>query len=145
MAIEPQGYFTTDPSIGGGSGAMRELLDPMDPAGAYRAFLAGRLYPSEVGDYSNLTSSSPLTQGGPFNLLPTPEGALTLGMGYINPIFGGLTRGAISARNAEALETLANQGILQVVQPAEPSCKVRYPHRRKTCRTFFRNKKIFRL
>lgn len=125
MAIEPQGYFTTDPSIGGGSGAMRELLDPMDPAGAYRAFLAGRLYPSEVGDYSNLTSTSPLTQGGPFNLLPTPEGALTLGMGYINPILGGLTRGAINARNAEALETLANQGILQVVNPAEPSSGLR--------------------
>ena len=125
MAIEPSGYFTTDPSIGGGSGAMRELLDPMDPAGAYRAFLAGRLYPSEVGDYSNLTSASPLTSGGPFNLLPTPEGALTLGMGYINPILGGLTRGAISGRNAEALETLANQGILQVVQPADPSSGIR--------------------
>jgi hypothetical protein len=74
-----------------------------------------------VGDYSNLTSTSPLTSGGPFNLLPTPEGALTLGVGAINPLFGLLTRGAISGRNAEALETLANQGILQVAQPAEPS------------------------
>ena len=119
--IQPSGYFTQVPEIGGGSGAMSNLLDPMDPAGAYRAFLAGRLYPSEVGDYSNLTSTSPLTSGGPFNLLPTPEGALTLGVGAINPLFGILTRGAINARNAEALETLANQGILQVVEPAEPS------------------------
>ena len=121
MAIEPQGYFTTDPSIGGGSGAMSNLLDPMDPAGAYKAFLAGRLYPSEVGDYSNLTSTSPLTSGGPFNLLPTPEGALTLGVGAINPLFGLLTRGAISGRNAEALETLVKSGILTAEKPAEPS------------------------
>ena len=119
--INPQGYFTTDPSIGGGSGAMSNLLDPMDPAGAYKAFLAGRLYPSEVGDYSNLTSTSPLTSGGPFNLLPTPEGALTLGVGAINPLFGLLTRGAISGRNAEALETLVKSGILTAEKPAEPS------------------------
>ena len=123
--IQPQGYFTQDPVLGGGSGAMSDLLDPMDPAGAYKAFLAGRLYPTEVGDYSNLTSKSPLTSGGPFNLLPTEEGALTLGMGYINPLFGALTRGAISGRNAEALETLANEGILQVVNPAEPSSGLR--------------------
>ena len=121
MAIEPQGYFTQDPVLGGGSGAMSNLLDPMDPAGAYKAFLAGRLYPTEVGDYSNLTSKSPLTSGGPFNLLPTSEGALTLGMGYINPLAGLLTRGAISGRNAEALETLVQSGILTAEKPAEPS------------------------
>jgi len=119
--INPQGYFTQDPVLGGGSGAMRELLDPMDPAGAYKAFIAGRLYPTEVGDYSNLTSKSPLTSGGPFNLLPTPEGALTLGVGAINPLFGLLTRGAISGRNAEALETLVKSGVLTAEKPAEPS------------------------
>ena len=119
--IQPQGYFTQDPVLGGGSGSMSYLLDPMDPAGAYRAFLAGKLYPTEVGDYSNLTSTSPLTSGGPFNLLPTAEGALTLGAGAINPIFGPLIRGAISGRNAEALETLVKSGILTAEKPAEPS------------------------
>lgn len=124
MAIEPQGYFTTDPSIGGGSGAMRELLDPMDPAGAYRAFLNSRLFPSDVGDYSNITSAGALSSG-PFGLIPTGEGLVTGVAGAVNPLFGLLTRGAISGRNAEALETLANQGILQVVNPAEPSSGIR--------------------
>jgi len=124
MAIEPQGYFTTDPSIGGGSGAMRELLDPMDPAGAYRAFLNSRLFPSDVGDYSNITSAGALSSG-PFGLIPTGEGLVTGAAGAVNPLAGLLTRGAISARNAEALETLANQGILQVVNPAEPSSGIR--------------------
>jgi len=124
MAIEPQGYFTTDPSIGGGSGAMRELLDPMDPAGAYRAFLNSKLFPSDVGDYSNITSAGALSSG-PFGLIPTGEGLVTGAAGAVNPLAGLLTRGAISARNAEALETLANQGILQVVNPAEPSSGIR--------------------
>lgn len=119
--INPQGYFTQDPVLGGGTGEYKYLLDPMDPAGAYKALLSGALYPSDVNNYENLTSSSPLTSGGPFNLLPTAEGAVTLGMGYINPIFGMLTRGAISGRNAEALETLANQGILQTITPAKES------------------------
>lgn len=119
--INPQGYFTQDPALGGGTGEYKYLLDPSDPAGAYKALLSGALYPTDVNNYENLTSSSPLTSGGPFDLLPTREGALTLGMGYINPIFGLLTRGAISGRNAEALETLANQGILQTITPAEPS------------------------
>lgn len=123
--INPQGYFTQDPALGGGTGAMSYLLDPMDPAGAYKALLSGVLYPQDVNNYENLTSRSPLTSGGPFDLLPTAEGATTLGMGYINPIFGMLTRGAISARNAEALETLANQGILQTITPAESSSGVR--------------------
>lgn len=119
--INPQGYFTQDPVLGGGTGEYKYLLDPMDPAGAYKALLSGALYPSDVNNYENLTSSSPLTSGGPFDLLPTAEGATTLGMGLINPIFGLLTRGAISGRNAEALETLANQGILQTITPAESS------------------------
>jgi len=119
--INPQGYFTQDPVLGGGTGEYKYLLDPMDPAGAYKALLSGALYPSDVNNYENITSSSPLTSGGPFNLLPTAEGAVTLGVGAINPLFGLLTRGAISGRNAEALETLANQGILQVVTPAEKS------------------------
>ena len=119
--INPQGYFTQDPSIGGGTGEYKYLLDPSDPAGAYKALLSGVLYPQDVNNYENLTSRSPFTSGGPFDLLPTAEGAMTLGMGYINPIFGLLTRGAISGRNAEALETLANQGILQTITPAESS------------------------
>ena len=118
--IKPSGYFTTDPSIGGGSGAMRELLDPMDPAGAYRAFLNSRLFPSDVGDYSNITSSGAFGTG-PFSLIPTGEGLVTGVAGAVNPFAGLLARGAISGRNAEALETLANQGILQVINPAEPS------------------------
>jgi len=118
--IQPSGYFTTDSSIGGGSGAYRELLDPMDPAGAYRAFLNSKLFPSDVGDYSNITSAGALSSG-PFGLIPTGEGLVTGAAGAVNPLAGLLTRGAISARNAEALETLANQGILQVVNPAEPS------------------------
>jgi len=115
--IKPSGYFTTDPSIGGGSGAMRELLDPMDPAGAYRAFLNSRLFPTDIGNYENITSSGALASG-PFNLIPTGEGMVTAAAGAVNPIVGGLTRGAISARNAEALETLANQGILERITPA---------------------------
>ena len=124
MAIQPQGYFTTDPSIGGGSGAMRELLDPMDPAGAYRAFLNSRLFPSDVGNYENITSSGALASG-PFGLIPTEEGLVTGAMGAVNPMFGAVTRGAINARNAEALETLANQGILQAINPADPSSGLR--------------------
>ena len=120
MAIQPSGYFTTDPSIGGGSGAMRELLDPMDPAGAYRAFLSSKLFPTDVGDYSNITSAGTLATG-PFSLIPTGEGMMTAAAGAVNPIVGGLTRGAINARNAEALETLANQGILETVTPAAQS------------------------
>jgi len=122
--IQPSGYFTTDSSIGGGSGAYRELLDPMDPAGAYRAFLNSKLFPSDVGDYSNITSAGALSSG-PFGLIPTGEGLVTGAAGAVNPLAGLLTRGAISARNAEALETLANQGILQVVNPAEPSSGIR--------------------
>ena len=76
--IQPQGYFTTDPVLGGGSGAMRELLDPADPAGAYRAFINSRLFPANVGDYQNITSAGQLTSG-PFNLIPTGEGLMTAG------------------------------------------------------------------
>ena len=118
--IQPQGYFTTDPVLGGGSGALRNLLDPADPAGAYRAFLNSRLFPSDVGNYKNITSSGALASG-PFNLIPTGEGMMTAAVGAVNPIIGGLTRGAINRRNAEALETLANAGILEAVKPADAS------------------------
>jgi len=119
--IGPSGYFTTDPSIGGGkANTFQYLLDPMDPAGAYRAFINSRLFPSDIDNYQNITSSGALTSG-PFSLLPTSEGFMTAAAGYVNPLAGGLTRGAINARNAEALETLANQGILQTVKSAEPS------------------------
>ena len=118
--IQPQGYFTTDPVLGGGSGALRNLLDPSDPAGAYRAFLNSRLFPADVGNYANITSSGALASG-PFNLIPTGEGLMTAGFGAVNPIIGGLTRGAINRRNAEALETLANLGILETVTPADAS------------------------
>lgn len=124
--IKPQGYYTSDPSIGGGkANTFQYLLDPSDPAGAYKAFLSGKLFPTDVGDYSNITSKSPLTQGGPFNILPTSEGALSLGIGAVNPIFGFMTRGAINARNAEALETLANAGILETITPAKESTGLR--------------------
>ena len=119
--IEPSGYFTTDPSIGGGkSDAFQYLLDPMDPAGAYRALLQSKLYPTDIGNYENITSSGTLASG-PFNLIPSGEGITTAIMGAVNPIAGFATRGAINARNAEALETLAKQGILTAVKPAEDS------------------------
>ena len=118
--IEPSGYFTQDPSIGGGTGYFKSLLDPSDPAGAYKAFLSSKLFPSDVGDYSNITSSGTFGTG-PFSLIPTGEGLMTAAVGAVNPIVGGLTRGAINARNAEALETLANAGILTAVKPAEAS------------------------
>jgi hypothetical protein len=118
--IDVQGYFTQDPTIGGGTGYFKSLLDPMDPAGAYRALLQSKLYPTDIGNYENITSSGTLATG-PFNLIPTGEGVMTAAMGAVNPIAGGLTRGAINARNAEALETLANAGILETVTPAEAS------------------------
>ena len=118
--IDVQGYFTQDPSIGGGTGYFKSLLDPMDPAGAYRAFLNSRLFPTDIGNYENITSSGTLASG-PFNLIPTGEGMMTAAVGAVNPIFGGLTRGAINARNAEALETLAKAGILETITPAEAS------------------------
>ncbi len=118
--IDVQGYFTQDPSIGGGTGYFKSLLDPMDPAGAYRALLQSKLYPTDIGNYENITSSGTLASG-PFNLIPTGEGVMTAAMGAVNPFLGGLTRGAINARNAEALETLAKAGILQTITPAEPS------------------------
>ena len=122
--ISPSGYFTTDPSIGGGSGAMRDLLDPMDPAGAYRAFINSRLFPTDIGNYQNITSTGALASG-PFNLIPTGEGVITGAAGFVSPVAGGLTRAAINARNAEALETLAKQGILETIKPAEPSTGIR--------------------
>jgi|9_EtaG_2_1085328.scaffolds.fasta_scaffold01575_1 hypothetical protein len=118
--IQPQGYFTTDPVLGGGSGALRNLLDPADPAGAYRAFLNSRLFPANVGDYQNITSSGQLASG-PFNLIPTGEGLTTALAGAVNPITGIAARGAINRRNAEALETLANLGILETITPADAS------------------------
>jgi len=122
--INVQGYFTQDPSIGGGTGYFKSLLDPGDPAGAYKALLASKLYPSDIGDYENITSSGALATG-PFNLIPTGEGMMTTAMGAVNPIAGTLTRGAINARNVDALETLANQGILQTITPAEQSKGIR--------------------
>jgi hypothetical protein len=122
--INVQGYFTQDPAIGKGTGYFKSLLDPGDPAGAYKALLASKLYPSDIGDYKNITSSGTLATG-PFNLIPTGEGMMTTAMGAVNPIAGALTRGAINARNADALETLANQGILQTIKPAEESSGIR--------------------
>jgi hypothetical protein len=118
--IDVQGYFTQDPTIGGGTGYFKSLLDPMDPAGAYRALLQSKLYPTDIGNYENITSSGTLASG-PFNLIPTGEGVITAAAGAVNPIAGLLTRGAINARNAEALETLAKQGILQTITPAKES------------------------
>jgi hypothetical protein len=122
--IDPSGYFTTDSSIGGGSGAMKNLLDPNDPAGAYRAFLESKLYPSDVGDYSNITSKGALASG-PFNLVPTGEGMLTTAMGAVNPLFGLMTQGALNARNADALETLVKSGILTAEKTADSSQGIR--------------------
>ena len=125
--IEPQGYYTLDPSIGGGVSrdeGFQYLLDPSKTAGAYRASLQSNLFPSDVGNYDYITSSSPFTQGGPFNLLPTGEGLLTFGTSYVNPLAGLATRAAISSRNAEALETLADQGILTRLKDPEPSGKL---------------------
>ena len=125
MAIQPSGYFTTDPSIGGGKAdTFQYLSDPMDPAGAYRALLQSKLYPTDVGNYENITSSGAFSTG-PFSLIPTGEGMMTAGVGAVNPILGGLTRGAINARNAEALETLAKAGILTAERPADPSSGLR--------------------
>jgi len=121
MEIQPSGYFTTDPSIGGGKAdSFQYLLDPMDPAGAYRAFLNSRLFPTDIGNYENITSSGTFGTG-PFSLIPTGEGLMTAAVGAVNPIAGFATRGAINARNAEALETLAKQGILQTITPADAS------------------------
>ena len=94
--IEPSGYFTQDPSIGGGTGYFKSLLDPSDPAGAYKAFLSSKLFPSDVGDYSNITSSGAFGTG-PFSLIPTGEGLMTAAVGAVNPIAGFATRGAINA------------------------------------------------
>ena len=119
--IQPSGYFTTAPELGGGKGnTFQYLLDPNDPAGAYRAFLNSRLFPTDVGNYDNITSSGALASG-PFNLIPTGEGIVTAGAGAVNPLAGIATRGAINRRNAEALETLAKAGILETITPAERS------------------------
>ena len=119
--IQPSGYFTTAPELGGGKGnTFQYLLDPNDPAGAYRAFLNSRLFPTDVGNYDNITSSGALASG-PFNLIPTGEGMVTAGAGAVNPLAGIATRGAINRRNAEALETLAKAGILETITPAERS------------------------
>jgi hypothetical protein len=123
--IGPSGYFTTDPSIGGGkANTFQYLLDPMDPAGAYKAALSSKLFPTDVGNYENITSSGTLASG-PFNLIPTGEGMMTAAVGAVNPIFGFMTRGAINSRNAEALETLANAGILETITPAKESTGLR--------------------
>lgn len=121
VQIKPTGYFTQDPVLGGGSGDFSYLLDPSQTAGAYKALIDGALLPADVGNYDFITSSSPLTTGGPFNILPTKEGALTLGLGVINPFFGLATRGLIENRNIKALETLANEGILTRVTDPEPA------------------------
>jgi|TARA_R100000081_G_C4781803_1_gene151984 hypothetical protein len=119
--IQPSGYFTTAPELGGGKGnTFQYLLDPNDPAGAYRAFLNSRLFPTDVGNYDNITSSGALASG-PFNLIPTSEGMVTAAAGAVNPLAGIATRGAINRRNAEALETLAKAGILETITPAERS------------------------
>lgn len=119
--IQPSGYFTTAPELGGGKGnTFQYLLDPNDPAGAYRAFLNSRLFPTDVGNYDNITSSGALASG-PFNLIPTGEGMVTAAAGAVNPLAGIATRGAINRRNAEALETLAKAGILETITPAERS------------------------
>tara|TARA_Y100000114_G_scaffold144717_1_gene153583 strand:+ start:238 stop:1146 length:909 start_codon:yes stop_codon:yes gene_type:complete len=119
--IQPSGYFTTAPELGGGKGnTFQYLLDPNDPAGAYRAFLNSRLFPTDVGNYDNITSSGALASG-PFNLIPTGEGMVTAAAGAMNPLAGFATRGAINRRNAEALETLANLGILETITPAKQS------------------------
>lgn len=123
VQIKPTGYFTQDPVLGGGSGDFSYLLDPSQTAGAYNAVLRGNLLPVNVDTDYNITSTSPLSMGGPFNLLPTSEGALTLGVGAINPIFGLFTRQAINNRNTKALETLANEGILERVVSPEKSGK----------------------
>tara|TARA_Y100001972_G_scaffold53440_1_gene65458 strand:- start:1779 stop:2672 length:894 start_codon:yes stop_codon:yes gene_type:complete len=119
--IKPTGFFTQEPILGGGSGDFSYLIDPSQTAGAYKALIDGSLLPTDVGNYDFITSRSPLTAGGPFNLLPTAEGALTLGVGAINPFFGFLTRQAINNRNTKALETLANEGILTRVTSPEQS------------------------
>ena len=119
--IQPSGYFTTAPELGGGKGnTFQYLLDPNDPAGAYRAFLNSRLFPTDVGNYDNITSSGALASG-PFNLIPTGEGMVTAAAGAVNPLAGIATRGAINRRNAEALEKLAKSGILETITPAERS------------------------
>jgi len=117
--IQPSGYYTTAPELGGGKAdSFQYLLDPDDPAGAYRRLLQGNLYPSDVGDYSNITSSGALSSG-PFNLIPTPEG-LTIGAaGLVNPLGAFAARGASKRSNSDALRTLANAGILEVIKPSE--------------------------
>jgi|TARA_A100000172_G_scaffold8180_2_gene4532 hypothetical protein len=117
--IQPQGYYTTAPELGGGKAdSFQYLLDPDDPAGAYRRLLQGNLYPSNVGDYSNITSSGALTSG-PFNLVPTPEGLAVGAAGLVNPFAGIVARGAQKRSNSDALRTLANAGILEVIKPSE--------------------------
>ena len=113
--IEPSGFFTRQVGMGGVNPQFNYLLDPNNPAGAYRALLRGNLLPADVGNYDFITKTSPLVGDSKFaGLFPVPseEGLVTLGAGAIFPPAGIAVRAAIADRNKKALQTLENQGIL---------------------------------
>ena len=113
--IEPSGFFTRQVGMGGVNPQFNYLLDPNNPAGAYRALLRGNLLPADVGNYDFITKTSPLIGDSKFaGLFPVPseEGLVTLGAGAIFPPAGIAVRAAIADRNKKALQTLENQGIL---------------------------------